>query len=126
MRGHDQTVLRLVMNLLRSAEHARDVYQEVFLRVHRNLPQFRFDCCFSTWLHRIVTNLCLDHLRRRRVGREALHVVSALSDQPVDPLDSVAEPRADSDPQRMLLSAELRERILLVLGELAPRERMVF
>ena len=64
VRTYDQSVLRLAMNLLRSPEDAHDVYQDAFLRVYRNLHSFRFDCSFHTWLYRIVTNLCLDHLRK--------------------------------------------------------------
>lgn len=126
VRAHDQGVLRIALNLLRSPEDARDVYQEAFLRVHRNLQQFRFDCSFSTWLHRIVTNICLDHLRRRKVRREAPSVTMAPSGQEFDQLDSVVEARAESDPQRKALSGELRERIQAVLSELTPRERLVF
>src|ERR1022692_2032122 len=70
VRAYDQSVLRLAMNLLRSPEDARDVYQEAFLRVYRNLHAFRFDCSFHTWLYRIVTNICLDQLRKRKVRRE--------------------------------------------------------
>ena len=126
VRAHDQGVLRIALNLLRSPEDARDVYQETFLRVHRRLQQFRFDCNFSTWLHRIATNICLDHLRRRKVRRESPRVALVPSGQELDPLDTVAEPRADSDPQRRVLSEELRGRIQAVLRELSPRERVVF
>ena len=75
VRTYDQSVLRLAMNLLRSPEDARDVYQEAFLRVYRNLHTFRFDCSFHTWLYRIVTNICLDQLRRRKVRKEEPSVV---------------------------------------------------
>ena len=69
VREYDLSVLRIAMNLLRSPEEARDVYQEAFLKVYRNLHSFRFDCSFHTWLYRIVTNICLDHLRRRKVRK---------------------------------------------------------
>src|SRR5215510_3474767 len=75
VRAYDQSVLRLAMNLLRSPEDARDVYQEAFLRVYRNLHTFRFDCSFHTWLYRIVTNICLDQLRKRTVRKEEATVV---------------------------------------------------
>src|SRR5580692_1409906 len=75
VRTYDQSVLRLAMNLLRSPEDARDVYQEAFLRVYRNLHSFRFDCSFHTWLYRIVTNICLDQLRKRKVRKEESAVV---------------------------------------------------
>jgi RNA polymerase sigma-70 factor (ECF subfamily) len=125
VRSYDQSVLRLAYNLLRSTEDASDIYQETFLRVYRNLHSFRFDCSFHTWLYRIVTNLCLDHLRKRKVRREEPTVV-VTPDGPLDRMDSVAEERAHANPQRSLLSNELKTRIQQVLGELTPRERMVF
>ena len=125
VRAYDQSVLRLAMNLLRSPEDAQDVYQEAFLRVYRNLHNFRFDCSFHTWLYRIVTNLCLDQMRKRKVRREEPTVIST-SEGLLDRADSIAEPRADGDPQRSLFSGQLRRKIKEVLNGLTPRERMVF
>jgi RNA polymerase sigma-70 factor (ECF subfamily) len=125
VRAYDQSVLRLAMNLLRSPEDAHDVYQEAFLRVFRNLHSFRFDCSFHTWLYRIVTNLCLDHMRKRKVRKEEPTVL-ATADGPLDRMDTVQEERVDGDPQRYLFSGQVRKRIKEVLGELTPRERMVF
>ncbi len=125
VRAYDQSVLRLALNLLRSHEDASDIYQETFLRVYRNLHAFRFDCSFHTWLYRIVTNLCLDHLRKRKVRKEEPTVV-ATEDGPLDRMGAVPEERVDGDPQRHLFSKELKGKIEEVLGELTPRERMVF
>jgi RNA polymerase sigma-70 factor (ECF subfamily) len=125
VRLYDQTVLRLATNLLRSPEDANDIYQEAFLRVYKNLHTFRFDCSFHTWLYRIVSNLCLDALRKRRVRREESPVVET-NEGYLDRMDSVEEPRADSDPERSLKSKQVREKIQEVLGGLTPRERSVF
>jgi RNA polymerase sigma-70 factor (ECF subfamily) len=125
VRLYDQNVLRLATNLLRSPEEANDIYQEAFLRVFRNLHNFRFDCSFHTWLYRIVTNLCLDALRKRRVRKEETTVVET-SDGVLDRMDTVEEPRADGDPQRQLMSRQLDSRIRQVLEGLTARERMVF
>ena len=125
VRAYDQSVLRLAMNLLRSPEDAQDVYQEAFLRVYRNLNSFRFDCSCHTWLSRIVTNLCLDHMRKRKVRREESPQVDG-KDGPVDRMDAVQESRAESDPLRSMFSGELRARIEKTLSELSARERMVF
>src|ERR1700748_3863171 len=108
VRTYDQSVLRLAMNLLRSPEDARDVYQEAFLRVYRNLHTFRFDCSFHTWLYRIVTNICLDQLRRRKVRREEPSVVET-ADGPVDRMDGFEEDGADANPERSMWNSELRE-----------------
>src|SRR5712671_775002 len=62
---YDRDVLRIALNILHKPEDARDVYQEAFLKVYKNLHRFRFECSFYTWMYRVVTNVCLDHLRRR-------------------------------------------------------------
>jgi RNA polymerase sigma-70 factor, ECF subfamily len=125
VRTYDQSVLRLAMNLLRSPEEARDVYQEAFLRVYRNLENFRFDCSFHTWLYRIVTNICLDHLRKRKVRKEESATVET-GDGPLDRMDSFEEESAHTDPERTMWNRQLRERIEGALSRLTPRERMVF
>lgn len=125
VRAYDQPVLKLAMNVLRSPEDARDVYQEAFLRVYRNLHTFRFDCSFHTWLYRIVSNLCLDQLRKRKVRKEEPAALNT-KDGNFDRFELIAEERAGVDPQRQLMSAELRTRIDHALDALSPRERMVF
>ncbi|MEJ5366802.1 MAG: sigma-70 family RNA polymerase sigma factor [Bryobacteraceae bacterium] len=125
VRSYDQQVLRLAMNLLRNADDARDVYQETFLRVYRNLGSFRFDCNFSTWLYRIATNLCLDHLRKRKVRRTEPATVDTEEGE-VNRLEAVPEARPAGDPQRAVLNRELRSSIEQALNALTPRERLVF
>lgn len=125
VQAYDQNVLRLAMNLLRSQEDASDIYQEAFLRVYRNLHTFRFDCSFHTWLYRIVTNLCLDHLRKRKVRKEESTVLET-TEGPVDRMEVVPEDRAEGNPQRNLLSRQLQSRIVQVLSTLTARERTVF
>jgi RNA polymerase sigma-70 factor (ECF subfamily) len=113
------------MNLLRSPEDARDVYQEAFLRVYKNLDTFRFDCSFHTWLYRIVTNICLDHLRKRKVRKEEPSIVDT-GDGPLDRMDSFEEEAPHADPERSAWNTQLKARIDGALGDLTPRERMVF
>lgn len=125
VRAYDTNVLRMAFNLLHSEEDARDIYQEAFLRVYRNLSKFRFDCSFSTWLYRIVSNLCLDQIRRRNVRREeGSSIITGTGE--MDRFEHLAEPRADVDPQRQLMSSEFNIRVQEVLAELSPRERIVF
>ena len=125
VRSYDQNVLRIALNLLRSPEDAKDVYQEAFLRVFRNLHNFRFDCCFHTWLYRIVTNICLDMLRKRKVRKEDSAVVETAGGS-VNLLEAAPERGGETDPQRQLVSRQMRERIEQVLTGMTPRERMVF
>ena len=125
VRCYDQSVLGLAMNLLRSPEDARDAYQEAFLRVYKNIHLFRFDCSFYTWLYRIVTNICLDHLRKRKIRKEDPAMVET-SDGMMDRTYSMEEDRPAGDPERSLWNRQLSSRIYLALEQLTPRERMVF
>ncbi|HXL22008.1 MAG TPA: sigma-70 family RNA polymerase sigma factor [Candidatus Dormibacteraeota bacterium] len=128
VRRYDRDVLRLALNLMKRPEDARDVYQEAFLKVYRNLHRFRFECSFYTWLYRIVTNVCLDQLRRRQARPEdqAPEVHSAHEDGITDFFERQREYRATQDPERRLMGNEIRVRIARAMERLSPRERIVF
>jgi RNA polymerase sigma-70 factor (ECF subfamily) len=128
VRRYDRDVLRLALNLMKRPEDARDVYQEAFLKVYRNLHRFRFECSFYTWLYRIVTNVCLDQLRRRQARPEdqAPEVHSAHEDGITDFFERQREYRATQDPERRLMGNEIRMRIARAMERLSPRERIVF
>jgi len=126
VRQYDQAVLRLALHLTGSEPDARDIYQEAFLKAYRHIGNFRFECSFYTWIYRIVTNLCLDHLRKKQTRREDPPVVMDSSGQEVDLLERVSDDRAGANPERDLMRRELGARIAKALTRLTPRERMVF
>ena len=126
VRQYDQAVLRLAMHFTGSDTEAQDIYQEAFLKAYRNIGGFRFECSFYTWIYRIVANLCLDHLRKRRVGKEDAPVAVDDEGRPFDVLERVPDDRAAADPERDLMNRELGSRIQRALDRLSPRERMVF
>src|SRR5690349_22589111 len=106
VQRYDRQVLRLALNVLGSAEDARDVYQEAFLKIYRNLHRFRFECAFYTWIYRIVTNVCLDHLRRRQARPEdqAPEVNSGHHEEGItDFFERQREHRPTLDPERALI-----------------------
>jgi RNA polymerase sigma-70 factor (ECF subfamily) len=86
---------------------------------------FRFDCSFHTWLYRIVTNICLDQLRRRKVRKEESGVVETPGGS-IDRMETFEEDAAEANPERVMWNRQLRSRIENALGDLTPRERMVF
>jgi RNA polymerase sigma-70 factor (ECF subfamily) len=128
VRRYDRDVLRLALNLMKRPEDARDVYQEAFLKVYRNLHRFRFECSFYTWLYRIVTNVCLDQLRRRQARPEdqAPEAGSAHDEGITDFFERQKEQRPTLDPERRLLGQEIQTRIASAMELLSPRERVVF
>ena len=126
VRHYDQAVLRLAFHLTGSESDAQDIYQEAFLKAYRNVGSFRFECSFYTWIYRIVTNLCLDHLRKRQVRKEDANVATDSSGEEYDLLAQVPDKRAGANPERDLMRRELGGRINRALERLTPRERMVF
>ena len=126
VRHYDQAVLRLAFHLTGSEQDAQDVYQDAFLKAFKNVGSFRFECSFYTWIYRIVTNLCLDHLRKRQVRKEDAPVAVDSSGEEYDVLDQVPDGRAAANPERDLMRRELGKRINRALDRLTPRERMVF
>jgi len=127
VRRYDRDVLRLALNLVHRPEDARDVYQEGFLRAYRNLHRFRFECSFYTWLYRIVTNVALDHLRRRTSHREE-QAPAPKETEGVAPdfFDRQPEVRASANPEKRLLGQEVGQQIERAMKKLSARERVVF
>jgi len=126
VRHYDGAVLRLPMHLTGSDHEAQDISQEAFLKAYKSVGNFRFECSFYTWIYRIVTNLCLDHLRKRTVRKEDAPVAVDAEGQQYDVLEQVPDGRAASNPERELMTRELGKRINHALDRLTARERMVF
>ena len=63
---YDRSVLSITIKYANIEDDAKDLYQEVFIRVYRGLKNFRFQSEFSTWLFRITTNVCLTYKSRSK------------------------------------------------------------
>src|SRR5271155_3710117 len=111
VRSYDQAVLRLALHLTGSEHEAQDVYQEAFLKAYKSIGNFRFECSFYTWIYRIVTNLCLDHLRKRKSRREEQSVVVDSSGGEMDLLSNISDERSGASPERDMQRRELNTRI---------------
>ncbi len=126
VRQYDRAVLRLAVHLTGSQEDGQDIYQEAFLRAYINIGSFRFECSFYTWIYRIVTNLCLDHLRKRSSRYRDLTTTISSDGEEEQVLDRIPDQRAGSSPERNMASSELRGCIVRAMQRLSPRERVVF
>ena len=126
VRQYERQVLRLALHLTGSENDAEDIYQDAFLKAYRYIGNFRFECSFYTWIYRIVTNLCLDQLRRRKTRRENHAVMVDRTGDEIDVLASISDNRSFSNPARELDRKQLGEKIQSALDKLTPRERVVF
>jgi RNA polymerase sigma-70 factor (ECF subfamily) len=78
-RAHAGRLFSVAFRLLGNATDAEDLLQEIFMAAHRKLDTFRGEAALGTWLYRLATNLCLDHLRSRS-GRSS-QVTDSIEDE---------------------------------------------
>ena len=106
----------VALGIVQDRDDARDICQDAFLRVYRSLDRFDGQSKFFTWLYRIVFNLAIDHLRRRRIRvtplEEAERVLSA-------------DDHIDINPARKLNNDRLRQRLVEAMDTLSPAHRCV-
>jgi RNA polymerase sigma-70 factor (ECF subfamily) len=126
VRQYDQQVLSIALSFTNHAEDAKDIYQEVFIRVFRALPGFRFESKFSTWLHKITTNVCLtQRLKAKRHRHQSL-------DQEFEHADgtsfTLSEVLADdtATPEKESQDSEITQQIQKALEVLSPQQKLVF
>jgi RNA polymerase sigma-70 factor, ECF subfamily len=114
VRTHSGLVYRLATRILGS-EEAQDASQEVWIRVWRNVGQFRGESAFSTWLYKITVNTCLS-TRRREQAREAREFSDELLYLP-----SISN--IEDDPENAAMSGERREELFRALGQVRAEHR---
>lgn len=121
---YEQKVFQLAYRLCSNPDDASDLAQEAFIKVYRNLAQWRGQAAFSTWLYRIVTNTFLDEVRKRK--RRPLIAVSLDASIPTEDGEIVREfPSPSANPEEKYLQHELRLVVRQALAELAPDYRVV-
>jgi RNA polymerase sigma-70 factor (ECF subfamily) len=120
VRRHQDRAFNLAYQMVRNREEALDISQEAFARAYTSLPTFKGEASFTTWLHRIVVNLAIDGLRRRRVAGTASY-----DDTRAVPEDQEAEPAAPDDPATALESKQVRALLARGMAQLPPAQRAV-
>jgi len=120
---HQRKAYAVALGVVRDPDDARDVCQEAFIKVYRGLAGFDGNSQFFTWLYRIVVNLSIDHLRRRRTERVELDETRALESS--DDAGEIVPQQLTSDPARALAQRELREQIGSALDRLSHAHRTV-
>lgn len=113
-RYSDRVFARLT-HLIGPSADREDVFQQVFLELHRALPRFRGDASLSTFLYRITINVAYDHLRRR--GRRA-------GDHDPTALDALIT--GDPTPEDRARRREELGQIFSLLGQIKPKKRLAF
>jgi RNA polymerase sigma-70 factor (ECF subfamily) len=121
VRRYQDRIHAVVARMVEGPEIAEELTQDVFVKAYRNLRSFRHEARFSTWLHRIAANACLDHhgSRARREARAARSL-----DEPEGEAGTLAS--RDPRPDEVVEGAELEAHFARCLETLAPIHRQAF
>lgn len=114
VRAHQRRAYAAAYAIVGNRDEAVDLAQDAFVRAYRAMGRFDASMPFYPWLHRIVRNLCLNHLKRR--GRRGETSLEALVEQGFD----VHEP--GDDPVEAAEAGDLREQIRAAMSELTPAQ----
>jgi RNA polymerase sigma-70 factor (ECF subfamily) len=131
MRSHYEHVYRLVNSMLRDDHSARDVCQEIWLTVWKNISSFRGDAKFSTWVHPIATRRAIDHLRSRKrwfsrfIPFQSDTGEAGTGESGNDRVAAAREATAESDPRQDLENQERKARFERAIASLPPKHRAV-
>ncbi len=111
--AHQHRVFGVALRMLRNRSEAEEIAQEVFLRVHRAVEDFRGEAKLSTWLYAITSRLCLNRLAsgERRMAREGEESLERL--------------RGDADPAAHVERVELEAALQRAITELPEERRIV-
>jgi len=117
---HRDKIYARAVSMMRNEDDATDLSQEAWVKGWQRLKQFQFESSFSTWMTRIVINLCLDQLRRqKRLRAESIEMLDE---------DGGVEkqmPVVTVNPTERLERNELRARIDAAMAQLSDAHRTV-
>lgn len=122
--NYDKSVLSIAMKFVRDSDDAKDIYQEVFIRVYRSLKKFEFRSEFSTWLFRITTNVCLTHKSRKK--EQFVVPLQAELDEDNDKFKKVELISDEKSPEEETMNADLQYFIGNAVESLSERQRITF
>jgi len=121
---YDRSVLAIALKFVHNTDDAKDIYQEVFIRVHKGLKNFEMKSEFSTWLFRIATNVCLTHKSRSKKHlQQSTDEHIATEDDEVQKYELVDD---EMDPGEMMINLDLGDIIRGAVDSLSAKQRMTF
>ena len=117
---YDKMVLKLAMKYFGDSDVAKDIYQEVFIKVYKGLKNFQFKSGFSTWLFRITSNVCITYKGDKR----NMHLSIDFEEDSEDENKFMAN--EDSSPEQQLINKDFGQKINEAIKILSPNQKMSF
>lgn len=119
---HSRLIFRVAFRMTGDQHDAEEIVQETLLRAYKSLDRFELRSNFGTWVYRIAVNCTVDLLRRKNQMKDTRQI----ADNPDPEQDQVQLAAPSPGPERLLLSAELKNKLAHALELLTPTERAAF
>lgn len=119
---HEKIVYNIAYRMLPNQEDVKDISQEVFLKVYKNLYKFDFKSAFSTWIYRITVNTCIDEIRKRK-GKETYSM-----DEELESEDSLIKKQFSDNgqtPEDVFISAEESQQLTEAISLLSEEYKTI-
>jgi len=118
---YQDAIQSLIYRMVRNPEEVQDLTQEAFIKAFASLADFNDEYAFSTWLYRIATNNCIDHLRKKKLQTFSI-------DKPIESKDSdyaFELPDTNLGPDQELIASQRRRMLDEAMRSLPPKYRQV-
>ena len=119
--AYEKNVFNVALQMTGNREDAQDMTQEAFLKAYSSLSSFRGDSKFSSWLYRIVSNVCLDF--KRRQGRRPSSSLTVEDDEGENVQLDIAD--ESQSPEALLERKMTREAVRAGLQQLPDEQRQI-
>ncbi len=117
---HD-SIYNLIYRMIREKDEVEDLTQEAFIKAFASLATFNDEYAFSTWLYKIATNNCIDHIRRKKLQTFSI-------DKPIESRDSdfaFELPDTGTGPDQALISSQRKKMLEEAINSLPEKYRQV-
>src|SRR5476649_97193 len=115
-------VFGMIYNMVHNEQDAWDLAQDSFLKAWKSIARFRGQSSFYTWMYRIVTNVTIDWLRKKRVKGSGAEFDDAIQLKEIDPASQTV-PRAEALPHQRMERREIQARIDDAIATVARTSR---
>jgi RNA polymerase sigma-70 factor, ECF subfamily len=122
---YDKNVLSIALKFVKNQDDAKDIYQEVFLRVFGGLKNFKFKSEFSTWLYRITANVCLT-FKEKQKKRSYVSIDDDGDEETSENLGAFIKDENSLTPEKILSDSEVSSHVNKALEKLTSRQKMIF
>lgn len=122
IRQSEKIVYNIAYRMLNNSEDVKDISQEVFIKVYKNLKNFDEKSTFSTWIYRIAVNTCIDEMRKRK-GKQTISIEEDIQQE--DGTVKKQIPIQTKTPEEDYIKKEQKEELLSAVEELSQTHKTV-